>query len=790
MNFKHMAMPLTAALLFSSAAFAQVNITQQNGSVVVKTPIDTLRLTVCSPTSVHVVASPNGSAKDATPKQPWLVKQCTPQKFTLTMPPAQTKPQSANDKLWNPAAATVDTGAIKVKITLAWGNLEFEDEHGNRLLQEFQDSPRRYEKTTVNGESLYSVEDQFYPEVREAIYGLGQHQNGVFNYRGTVLELAQANTDVTIPLMLSTKGYGIFWNTAALSYFDNRFPSEMRFRSNASHAIDYYFLYGPSFDQIIHQYRDMTGHAPMYGEWAYGFWQSKDRYRSSAELLNIAAEYRAAHVPLDNIVQDWFWWVHQGDPEFRADAYPDVPATLKKLHDEHVHAMISVWATMDPQSKNFQRMKALGYIIPGTTTYDATNPKAGDFYWNNLVGKLFAQGWDGFWLDSSEPEVAYPHGGESDAELYHRQIHIGNGALYTNIFPLMHTGNIYTHWRATTDQKRVFILTRSGFAGDQRYGATTWSGDVYSTWQAFARQIPAGLNFALSGMPYWTTDIAGYGPPYARDTHDPAYQKLYTRWYEFGAFCPIFRTHGHRANNENEVFSYGPVTPILVSYNQLRYRLLPYIYSLAWQVTNDDSTIMRPLVMDWQSDPKVWNIGDEYMFGPAILVSPVTQQDATERSVYLPPASRWYDFWTGKTLNGDERINAAAPLDRIPLYVKAGSILPMGPEIEYARQKPDAPITLRIYRGESGHFTLYEDQGDTYNYEKGERATIPIDWNDVTQTLTIGARQGSYPGMPAQRAFNIVFVGENQGAGGAVMANPDRTIEYSGSAVTVHATQK
>ncbi len=272
--------------------------------------------------------------------------------------------------------------------------------------------------------------------------------------------------------MVSTNGYGLFWNTAAHSWFDNRFPSEIRFSSNASHAIDYYFLYGPEFDQIIHQYREMTGHAPMYGEWAYGFWQSKDRYKSDDDLLRIAKEYRDAKVPIDNIVQDWFWWVHQGDPEFRPEAYPDVPGTLEKLHDQHFHTMLSVWAMFDPKSQNFQQMKALGLTIPDTTDYDATNPAAGDFYWTHLLGKFYAQGWDGFWLDSSEPEKAYAHGGESDAQLYDKKLFIGNGALYTNIFPLMHTGNIYTHWREETDKKRIFILTRSGFAGDQRYAAT------------------------------------------------------------------------------------------------------------------------------------------------------------------------------------------------------------------------------------------------------------------------------------------------------------------------------
>ena len=775
-----------SALLFSGNLFAQVQILPDPGGVTVKTATDTLRLTVCSPTLIHIVASPDGNAADATPKQPWLIKNCTPAHFTLTMPEKQAA-QPGSNSLWNPAVATVDTGSLKVRITLAWGTLEFQDEQGHTLLQEFQDAPRRYVPTVVNGEQLYSVKEQFYPAVQEALYGLGQHQNGVFNYRGASMELAQANTDVTIPLMLSTKGYGIFWNTAAYSNFDNRFPSELRFTSKAAHAIDYYFLYGPEFDQIIHQYRDMTGHAPMYGEWAYGFWQSKDRYKSDDELLQVAGEYRGGHVPLDNIVQDWFWWVHQGDPIFTPADYPDVPGTLKKLHDEHVHAMISVWAIFDPKSENFQKMKALGLTIPGSTDYDATNPAAGQYYWDHLVGKLAAQGWDGFWLDSSEPEITYLHGGESDAELYDRKLYIGNGALYTNVFPLMHTGNIYTHWRESTDQKRLFILTRSGFAGDQRYAATTWSGDVFSTFQAFSRQIPAGLNFALSGMPYWTTDIAGYGPPYARDTRDPAYQELYTRWYQFGTFCPIFRTHGHRANNENELFSYGPVTPILIRYDKLRYRLLPYIYSLAWKVTSDDSTIMRPLVMDWRTDEKVWNIGDEYMFGPSILVSPVSQEGATERYVYLPPAARWYDFWTGKSMKGNQRFDAPAPLDRIPLYVKAGSILPMGPEVEYAQQEPDAPIELRVYRGADGHFNLYEDQGDTYNYEKGQRATISIDWNESTQSLIIGARSGSYPGMPEQRKFNIVFVGENHGAGGEITSTADRSIDYTGAAVTVHA---
>ena len=776
-----------AQLALPTTSPSGISISQDANGVLLQTPTDKLRLTVCSPTVIHVVATPDGKATAATPHQPWLIQQCTPSKFTLTMFNAATQ-ATGQKRLWNPMGAVLDTGVLKVTISLDNGNLTFQDEQGKTILQEAQDSPRRYTPTEANGEQLLRVSDMFYPSVEEGLYGLGQHQNGIFNYRGTIIELAQANTDVAIPMYVSTKGYGLFWNTAASSWFDNRFPSEIRLKSDAAHAIDYYFIYGPEMDQIIHTYRSMTGHAPMFGEWAYGFFQSKDRYKSDAELLKVAAEYRAAHVPLDVLVQDWYWWVHQGDPEFRPDAYPDVPGTIKQLHDEHVHAMLSIWAMFDPLSKNWQAMKAAGLTIPGTTDYDATNPAAGDYYWKHLIGVQFAQGWDAFWMDSSEPEKAYAHGGQSDAALADKKLFIGNGALYTNVFPLMHAGVIHDHWRAATDKKRVFVLTRSGFAGMQRYGAMTWSGDVFSTFQAFNRQLPAGLNFALSGMPYWTTDIAGYGPPYARDTHDPAYQELYVRWYEYGAFCPIFRTHGHRSNEENEVFSYEPVTPILVSYDKLRYRLMPYLYSLAWNVTRNDGTIMRPLVMDWRTDPKVWNIGDQYMFGPSILVSPVTLEGATSRSLYLPPAAAWYDFWTGAKTAGGQRIEALAPVARLPLYVKAGSILPMGPEIEWAGEKPDAPIELRVYRGADGKFDLYEDAGDTYAYEKGEHSTIPMQWNEADNSLTIGDRTGTFPAMVAKREFHVVFVGENHGAGPAVSPTADHVVTYSGQSMTVKAS--
>jgi alpha-D-xyloside xylohydrolase len=760
---------IAATLCAAQPEAPAATVTQQASGIVMHRGEETLRLSVCGAGVLHVVAGP-GDPQAASPAEPWLLHGCEPAPF-----------QFSEDA----KTATLRTAQLQVTIQLATGQLTFLNAAGDSLLAESDRRTRVYTPDTVNGEKVYHVSDRFQPAPTEGFYGLGQHQSGVFDYRGNVVELAQANTDVAVPLLVSTNGYGILWNTASKSWFDNRFPSELKLSTEAADAIDYYFLYGPEIDQIIHQYRELTGHAPLFGKWAYGFVQSKDRYRSAKELLDVAQEYRSQQVPLDMIVQDWFWWKKQGDPVF-TDAYlkpePDIPAALKQLHEEHLHAIISVWAVTDPSSDFFQQLEKEHLNIPGTTDYDATNPAARDLFWNHLVKPLMEQGWDGFWLDSAEPECC---NGFSDATLDTLQLHIGNGARYTNIFPLVHSGGVYDHWRAATDRKRIFILTRSAFLGQQRNATTIWSGDVMGTFFDFRKQIAAGLNFEVSGIPYWTTDIAGYGWPYERDTRDPSYQELYTRWYEFGVFCPIFRTHGHRVNNTNEIFSYGPQTPTLIAYDKLRYRLLPYIYSLAWRVTSDDYTIMRPLIMDWRTDVKVRDIGDEYMFGPSILVNPVTLEGVTERSVYLPPAPAWYDFWTGAKIGGGQRIQAAAPLNRIPIYIRAGTILPLGPEIEYATESTDAPITLRIYRGADTDFTLYEDEGDTYDYEKGAHATIPLHWDEMASTLTIGARQGQYPGMPASRSFRIVVVDATHGTGAQVQSDEGRTINYEGARTEV-----
>jgi len=724
-----------------------------------------LAVTICSDSVVHVVATPSSSVNNNSPK-PWMLDAACPGaevQFTKTA-----------------SSAVLTTTKVRIEFSLTHGNLSYSSLAGESLLKEGGSVPRTYEAAEINGEQTYRITDRFSPDATEGLYGLGQHQNGMFNYRGATVELGQNNTDVAIPFLVSSKGYAILWNTASLTYEDNRFPLEFSFSSMAGKAVDYYFVYGPEMDRLIHQYRNLTGHTPMLPKWSYGFFQSKDRYVSLDEILGIAARYRSEHIPLDAIVQDWFWWKTEGDPVFNQN-YHDVPKDLERLHDEHVHAMISVWGLFDPAAENFKALSAQHFDVPRAHVYDATNPAARDFYWNKLAGPLFHQGWDAFWLDSAEPEEYWPHMG--DAILRNKKLAIGNGAEFTNIFPLLHTSGVQEHWLAATHDKRVFLLTRSAFLGQQRVGATVWSGDVYSTYWGLQHQVAAGLNFALSGYPYWTTDIGGYWPAYDGAIQDPAYQELYTRWFEFGAFCPIFRSHGHRPHNE--MWTYDKVEPILIDYDKLRYRLMPYIYSLAWKVTDQDYTIQRPLVMDWRTDQNTWNIADQYMFGPAILVNPVLKQNATHRAVYLPASPLWYDFWTGASTKGSQEIEAAAPLAHMPLYIRAGSILPLGPEIEYATQDPSGPIELRVYRGADATFDLYEDSGDSYDYQNGAHSLIPIRWNESKHQLTIGARESSFPGMIPHRTFRIVFVTAGHGIGEAVSPTVDRETSYDGKELTI-----
>jgi alpha-D-xyloside xylohydrolase len=728
---------------------------------------EVVAVTACTDSVIHVIATPDASA--AASPRPWMLD------------PAQSCPGAGFIFAEDAKAVSIKTAQVEVIFDRGRGSLSFGIVSGESLLKEGSSMPRSYQPVQLNGDHTYRVTDRFSPSITEALYGLGQHQSGLFNYRGATVELAQNNTDVAIPLLISSKGYGLMWNTAALTFFDNRFPLEVKLSSIAGKSIDYYFLYGPEMDTILHEYRIMTGHTPLLPKWAYGFFQSKDRYISLDEIREIAERYRQEHIPLDVIVQDWFWWKTEGDPVFNSN-YHDVVQDLRALHKENVHAMISVWGLLDPKSETYKVLDARNELVPSAHVYDATNSEARDIYWEHLPGELLAEGWDAFWLDSAEPEEYWPHMG--DAILSSRQVAIGNGAEFTNVFPLVHTLGVQDHWKVQDQSKRVFLLTRSAFLGQQRVGAVVWSGDVYGTYWGLSHQVPAGLNFALSGYPYWTTDIGGYWPPHDDPLTDPAFQELYVRWFEYGTFCPIFRTHGHRPHNE--LWSFDKVEPILVTYDRLRYRLMPYIYSLAWKVTTNDYTIQRPLVMDWRTDSKTWDLGDQFMFGPAILVNPVLKANATKRNVYLPAAAAWYDFWTGESFSGGHEIEADAPLNRMPLFVRAGAILPMGPQIEYATQDPAGTIELRIYRGADGKFDLYEDAGDGYEYQQGQHSVIPLRWDDRSSVLTIGLRQGSYPGMVERRKFRLVLVGNGHGSDVDVTSSPNAEIDYDGKEIQIN----
>jgi alpha-D-xyloside xylohydrolase len=651
------------------------------------------------------------------------------------------------------------------------------------------DSYRSLRPVEVNGEATFHAEVFFgiYGS-HEGFYGLGQHQAGVWNYRGETVELSQENTEIAIPLLVSSNGYGVFWNNPSRSEVNNRFVHSLYLSAEVADRVDYYFLYGPEADDIIGHYRELTGEAPLFGRWAYGFWQCKNKYQSQAELEGVAAKYRAEHIPVDNIVQDWFWWVTMGEMKWNPN-YPDATGMIDTLHKEHFHLMVSVWPYFRPGSATYDQFDKNGWFVAKTTQpsfhplgqalYDATNPDARKQYWDNVNAALFSKGVDAWWLDTDEPETE----GRQDNILVDHKLAIGSGARYANVYPLFHAGAVSEGQQAASDKKRVFILSRSAYAGSQRFGVTAWSGDVLSDWVTFQRQIAAGLNYAISGMPYWTTDIGGFIS--GGNLNDPKFRELFVRWFQFGAFSPVFRVHGTRNPDANELWSYGPeAEKILVDYDTLRYRLMPYIYSEAWQVTDHHSTLMRPLVMDWRTDVEAQNIGDEYLFGPALLVSPVYVDGATTRSVYLPKAT-WYDFWTGEKTEGGKRIEADAPLNKLPLFVRAGSILPLGPTMEWSTEKPADPLEVRVYAGADGDFTLYEDENDGYDYTKGVHATIALHWDDGAKTLTVGAREGSFPGMLAKRTFRVVLVGRGHGVGIGESASADKTVEYVGDKVAV-----
>jgi alpha-D-xyloside xylohydrolase len=583
--------------------------------------------------------------------------------------------------------------------------------------------------------------------------------------------------------------------------------SDLSIYSEAGKQIDYYYIKGENADEVISGYRDLTGKSPIMPKWAMGLWQSRQRYKSQDELVDVVKEYRKRNIPFDNIVLDWFYWPEDkwGDHDFNPEFWPNPDKMMDDIHAMNSQIMISVWPKFYVGTKNYDLFKEKGWLYMNNielgnldwvgkgyknTFYDAYNPEARKLFWEGMNEKLFSKGIDGWWMDATEPDI---HSNVTAQERKETMTpnYFGTGEEYFNAYSLFQSKGVYEGQRKTNPDQRVFILTRSAFAGQQRYATASWSGDIVTRWEDFKDQIAGGINMALSGIPYWTTDIGGfslerrYMNPSAADLKE--WREINTRWYQYGVFCPLFRIHGEFPFRE--IWNLAPENSTeyksMVYYDQLRYRLMPYIYSLAGATFHENGTIMRGLVMDFAADSKVNSITDQFMFGKALMVCPITSYKQRERTVYLPANTGWYDFYTGKYIDGGQTINAAAPLDIVPLYVKEGSIIPFGTEIQYALQPTDGMLKIFVYTGKDGSFNFYEDEGINYNYEKGSFSVIPMKYNEATKTLEIGNRTGQFENMTSEREIQIYFIGNESAKQFDLNAVADKTIHYSGSAVSV-----
>ena len=703
----------------------------------------------------------------------------------------------------------------------------------------------------------------------EAVYGLGTIQNGKMNRRGEKKRMEQSNLEDFQNVLQSIKGWGLYWENYSPTLFEDN-ADGMTFDAEVGEGVDYYFMYagdpvvgdaskrcstvvgGASkrcgTDGVIAQVRHLTGDVPMFPLWTFGYWQSKERYKSAAETEGVVDKYRELQVPLDGIIQDWQYWGSNylwNAMDFLAEDFSKGKQMIANVHKKHAHFMISIWASFGPMTQQFRELDAKGLLLPietwpqsgishvwppdmrypsGVKVYDAFHPEARAIYWKYLK-TLYDYGTDAWWMDSTDPDFFNPK--ESD---YAHPVYGGTWRSQRNAFPLETVRGIYQSQRGLTPDpsrklegsvypqgqnqthelttpipsaggvgaKRVFIMTRSSFAGQQHYGSNMWSGDVNSSWDMLRKQVPAGLSFSLTGNPNFNTDIGGFfcGSYNTRGSgsapRNPQFQELYVRWMQYGLFCPVFRSHG--ADAPREIWQFGkkgePVYDAIEKQIRLRYRLIPYLYSTAWQVTSSDGSYMRPLFADYAADRRTWNITDEFLFGNSILACPIVNPQYTDEKIirtdamtgwdrqaasdgspvgavdfsatktstkYLPKGAAWYDFWTCQKYKGGQDVTMETTFDRVPMFVRAGSILPLGPEMQYVGEKAWDNLELRVYPGTDGAFTLYEDEGDGYNYEKGVYSTITFTWNDRTRTLTIGQRQGSFPGMLQQRQFTVVM---------------------------------
>ena len=824
------------------------------------------------------------------------------------------------------------TSKLIAHVSLVTGEVVFTDLEGNTILAEKQGGGKFFQSIEVDGKKAFSMHQVFESPEDEAFYGLGQHQSDEFNYKGKNETLYQYNTKVSVPFLISTKGYGILWDNYSLTRFGdpreydqisqfklydkngkeggltatymvnsdpkdvfiertesiidyenletvNNFPKDFPFHnsriiwegeiepqesgvyhfilyyagyttvyvdnqvtvperwrtawnpnsykfkldlekgkkhqikldwkpdggisyvslkalsprpiteqnklslwSEMGNEIDYFFINGADFDEVISGYRTITGKAQIMPKWAMGFWQSRERYKTQDELLGVVKEYRKRNIPLDNIVQDWSYWPEDawGSHDFDPARFPDPKGMVDEVHKLDARIMISVWPKFYYTTDNYKALDEKGWMYNRAVKdsikdwigegyiagfYDAYSEGGRKMFWDQMNEKLYSKGIDAWWMDASEPDILSNASMEYRKELMNPTA-LGPATEYFNAYALPNAQGIYEGQRSVNPDERVFLLTRSGFAGLQRYSTATWSGDIGTRWEDMKAQISAGLNFAMSGIPYWTMDIGGFCVEKRYETAKEGtedmneWRELNTRWFQFGAFSPLFRSHGQYPYREIYNISPAghPAYKSMVYYTNLRYRLMPYIYTLAGKTYFEDYTIMRALVMDFVSDAKTHNIGDQYMFGPSLMVCPVYEYKSRSRQVYFPLNANWYDFESNQFIKGGQTLVIDAPYERIPLFVREGSILPMGKEIQNTTQQQADNLTIRVYTGADGKFTIYEDEGTNYNYEKGSYATIQLSYNENAKTLSIGKIEGAYEGMPKERKLNVIFI--------------------------------
>ncbi len=802
MNRRHI---LAALLCLATAAVSAEPVEIQAGKTTVSVEFYT-------PQTVRITKVPTGKA---------LGKQS----LVVTAKPDDVKVSRSGN--------SVSSNMLTVKVDPRTGALTFVAK-GKTLLRE--NGEASFEPiTTGNDAGQYKVTQRFALDKDEAIYGLGTIQNGKMNRRGEKKRMEQSNLEDFQNVLQSIKGWGLFWDNYSPTLFDDN-ANGMSFASEVGQCVDYYFIYGGSADGVIAQMRQLSGDVPMFPLWTFGFWQSKERYKTAKETESIVDQYRALNVPLDGIIQDWQYWGSNylwNAMDFLSEDFSNGKQMIDNVHKKHAHFMISIWASFGPQTQQFRELNEKGLLMPfetwpqsgishvwppvmkypsGVKVYDAFHPEARAIYWKYLK-TLYDYGTDAWWMDSTDPDFFNPK--ESD---YAHKVYGGTWRSQRNAFPLETVRGIYQAQRQDDRGKRVFIMTRSSFAGQQHYGSNMWSGDVNSSWDMLRKQVPAGLSYTLTGNPNFNTDIGGFfcGSYNTRGggsaPKNPQFQELFVRWMQYGLFCPVFRSHG--ADAPREIWQFGkkgePVYDAIEKQIRLRYRLIPYLYSTAWQVTSNNDSYMRPLFSDFATDKRVWNMTDEFMFGRSILAAPIVDPQYTEEKIirtdamtgwnrqqatggtqagaidftakktavkYLPKGATWYDFWTGKQYKGGQDVTLETSFDRVPMFVRAGSILPLGPEMQYVGEKAWDNLELRIYPGANGSFTLYEDEGDSYNYEKGVYATITFKWNDSKKTLTIGERNGQYPGMLEKRRFTIVMPNQD--------ATEGKVVEYAGQEINV-----